>query len=241
MADPVKIGVIFDNDGVLVDSEHISLIAYREAIREQGVNLREEDDWQYCGLTDADIIRAMRKTYGAELDLERFSSRKKQLYFDLAQREALRPFPGVRELIEDLQNHAIPYALASSGSREKILFNLRSAGIEELFPMIVSGEDFHRGKPDPEIFLCAAERLGLPSHRCAIIEDSINGLKAARAARGLAIGVANTFPSDKLEPFADVVVQSLEELSASLLERWVTEHAQKLADTQEPGLPSRNR
>ncbi|MGC8742135.1 MAG: HAD family hydrolase [Candidatus Sumerlaeaceae bacterium] len=227
----MKFGVIFDNDGVLVDSEHISLLAYRQAIREQGVNLREEDDWQYCGLTDADIIRAMREIYHADLDLERFSARKKELYFELARREPLRPFPGVRELIAQLRERGISYALASSGSREKILFNLRSAGIESLFPLIVSGEDFHRGKPNPEIFLCAAQRLGLPPEHCAIIEDSINGLKAARAARGLALAVANTFPPEKLQPYADVVVRSLEEVSADRLQQWVSQHAQKCCHT----------
>jgi len=218
MATSVKFGVIFDNDGVLVDSEHISLVAYRQAIREQGVDLREEDDWRYCGLTDADIIRAMRETYGAELDLELFSKRKKELYFELAQKEPFGAFDGVREFVAELQREGIPYALASSGSREKILFNLRLTGIESLFPVIVSGEDFHRGKPDPEIFVCAAQKLSLDPSQCAIIEDSINGLKAARAAGGLAIGVTNTFPRDTLAPFADLVVGSLRELSVKRLE-----------------------
>ncbi|MCX7625642.1 MAG: HAD family phosphatase [Candidatus Sumerlaeaceae bacterium] len=228
----MKFGVIFDNDGVLVDSEHISLIAYRQAIREQGVDLREEDDWQYCGLTDTDIIRAMREIYGADLDLDRFSSRKKELYFELAQREGLRPFPGVHELIADLKEHKISYAIASSGSLEKILFNLRSAGIEGLFPIIVSGEDFHRGKPDPEIFLCAAQWLGLAPTHCAIFEDSINGLKAARAADALAIGVTNTFPAEILAPYADILLSSLTDVSAAKIADWMRTHFLALAKTE---------
>ncbi|MCX7963905.1 MAG: HAD family phosphatase [Candidatus Sumerlaea chitinivorans] len=239
MAVAVKFGVIFDNDGVLVDSEHISLKAYRQAIREQGVELREEDDARYCGLTDADIIRDMREVYGADLDLERFSSRKRELYFELAAAAgAMRVFDGVRELLELLRANKIPYALASSGSREKILFNLRLANLLEYFDVpaefqgravqardaacrtgiIVSGEDFHRGKPDPEIFLCAAERLGLSPAQCVIIEDSINGLKAARAAGAIAVGVANTFPAEMLQPWADVEVSSMRELTLPRLE-----------------------
>lgn len=228
----MKFGVIFDNDGVLVDSEHISLVAYRQAIREQGVDLREEDDWQYCGLTDADIIRAMREIYGADLDLEQFSARKKALYFELAQREGLGPFAGVEKLIAELKQQNIPYAIASSGSREKILFNLRSASIDSLFPIIVSGEDFHRGKPDPEIFLCAAQRLGLPPTNCAIFEDSINGLKAARAAGGLAIGVTNTFPATVLAPYADVLISSLTEVSVPQIAEWMNNHVLTSAKTQ---------
>lgn len=225
-------GAIFDNDGVLVDSEHISLVAYRQAIREQGVDLREEDDWQYCGLTDADIIRAMREIYGADLNLEQFSARKKALYFELARREGLKPFAGVRELIAELKAQNVPYAIASSGSREKILFNLRSAGIESLFPVIVSGEDFHRGKPDPEIFLCAAQRLGLPPTHCAIFEDSINGLKAARAAGGLAVGVTNTFPAGVLAPYADVLISSLVDVSVAKIAEWMKNHLLTSEKTQ---------
>jgi beta-phosphoglucomutase-like phosphatase (HAD superfamily) len=239
MAVAVKFGVIFDNDGVLVDSEHISLKAYRQAIREQGIELREEDDARYCGLTDADIIRDMRKVYGADLDLKRFSARKRELYFELAAAAGyMRVFEGVRELLDLLQAKQIPYALASSGSREKILFNLRLASLLQYFDapaeghsgaeeangsvqrkgIIVSGEDFHRGKPDPEIFLCAAKRLGLSPAQCVIIEDSINGLKAARAAGAIAVGVANTFPPEMLTPWADVVVSSMRELTLSRLE-----------------------
>lgn len=210
-------GVIFDNDGVLVDSEGFSILAYRRAIEEQGVRLREEDDEKYCGLTDADIIRDMRQVYGADLDLDLFSARKRELYFEYAAAGLMRAFPGARELVSALREKGIPVALASSGSREKIAFNLTRAGLDHLFSIVVSGEDFRRGKPDPEIFLCAAQRLGLEPHQCAVIEDSINGLKAARAAGCAAVAVANTFPADRLAPFADEVVDSLEHLTPQRL------------------------
>ena len=228
MGAPVRFGVIFDNDGVLVDSEQISLAAWREAMHEQGVEPRQEDDWQYCGLTDADILHAMRTAYGPALDLERFSTRVKQLYFELAQRCPLRPFPGVRELASALQAAGVPYVVASSGSRKKILFNLRSAGLDSLFPVVVSGEDFQRGKPDPEIFLRAAETIAVAPHHCAVFEDSINGLKAAHAAGCLAIGVTNTFPAQRLHPYADLIISSLTEVSVAQLEQWLSSHVLKV-------------
>jgi len=181
------------------------------------VRLREEDDEKYCGLTDADIIRDMRQVYGADLDLERFSARKRQLYFECASAGEMRAFPGARELVAALRENRVPVALASSGSREKILFNLSRAGLDHLFSVVVSGEDFRRGKPDPEIFLCAARRLGLDAPRCAVIEDSINGLKAARAAGCAAVAVTNTFAASRLAPFADLVVASLAELTPARL------------------------
>jgi HAD superfamily hydrolase (TIGR01509 family) len=211
--------VIFDNDGVLVDSEPISLLAYRNAIWEQGVQLAEEDDERYCGLTDTDIIKDMEQVYGRGLDLARFQERKRTLYFEYAKEQPLPAFEGVREFVQALRAAGVPYILASSGSREKIGFNLGRAGIVDLFPAIVSGEDFHRGKPDPEIFLKSAEKLGVHPSECVVVEDSINGLKAARAAGTIAVGITNTFRREQLEPHADLVVDTLSELRAAMPRR----------------------
>jgi beta-phosphoglucomutase len=219
VAHQVTFAVIFDNDGVLVDSEHFSIEAYQRAIAEQGVQLREEDSERNCGLTDADIIRDMKVTYGADLDLDLFSTRKREIYLELAGTGEMRVFPGVIELLEELRAAEVPYALASSGSREKIGFNLERAGISHLLPVIITGEDFARGKPDPEIFIRAAEKLHVAPGDCVVVEDSINGLKAARAAGAYAIGVTNTFPREKLAPHADHVVESITELRLESLRR----------------------
>ncbi len=214
-------GVIFDNDGVLVDSEHFSIEAYQLAIAEQGVQLREGDTERNCGLTDADIIRDMQERYGGELDLEKFSTRKTDLYRELAAEGEMRAFPGARELLSALHGENIPYILASSGSREKIGFNLERSGLADVVPLHLSGEDFTRGKPDPEIFLRAAEKMGVRPEHCVVIEDSINGLKAARAAGAHAVGITNTFPEEKLRPHANTIVNSLEELSPARLRKLV--------------------
>lgn len=218
-------GVIFDNDGVLVDTEHFSIEAYRRAIEEQGVKLCDEDNDRNCGLTDADIIRNMKEMYGADLDLDLFSRRKIELYEQLAGSGEIRVFPGARELVKALQAENVPYAVASSGSRSKIAFNLEHAGVADLFPVIVSGEDFRRGKPDPEIVIKSAEKLGFAPESCVVIEDSINGLKAARAAGAVAIGITNTFPAEKLQPHADQIVKSLVELSPARLRQFVNGNA----------------
>ncbi|MCX7017811.1 MAG: HAD family phosphatase [bacterium] len=205
--------VIFDNDGVLVDSEGYSLEAYRAALKEQGVTIMREDDMKYCGLTDAGIVNIVRQAYGADIDLEQFSKRKGELYYEIAGSNEMHPFPGVRRLIEELRLAGIPCLLASSGSRKKIAFNLSRAHIGDLFDIIISGEDFKRGKPAPDIFISAAERSGVKPACCAVIEDSINGLLAARDAGTFAIGVTNTFPRETLAPHADMIIDSLDELN----------------------------
>lgn len=219
LATPTTFAVIFDNDGVLVDSEPFSIAAYQRAIEEQGVKLSGDDLERNCGLTDADIIADMKTTYGADLDLDLFSQRKAILYRELAEASPMHLFPGTLALIHELQRRSIPFALASSGSREKIAFNLQRAGIHEHFDHIISGEDFHRGKPDPEIFLKAAEVLEMSPERCVVIEDSINGLKAARAAGCFALAVTNTFPAENLRPYADLVVSSLESITVPRIEK----------------------
>jgi beta-phosphoglucomutase-like phosphatase (HAD superfamily) len=146
-------GVIFDNDGVLVDSEHYSLEAYQRGIEEQGLKLCEADLERNCGLTDADIVEDLKAVYATDLDLALFSSRKVEIYQQLVESGGLHAFAGVRELLEELRGAGVPCILASSGSRAKIAFNLERAGIADLFPAVVSGEDFQRGKPDPDIVL----------------------------------------------------------------------------------------
>jgi HAD superfamily hydrolase (TIGR01509 family) len=216
-----EFGVIFDNDGVLVDTESFSETAYRVALEEQGVSVDPADGERYCGLTDADILRDMEERLGAKLDFTRFSDRKRELYFSAAGEQPMVVFPGARELIHELASAGVPIALASSAPREKIEFNLQRSTLQRYFHHVVSGEDFKRGKPDPEIFLTAAKCIGLPPAQCLVFEDSINGLKAARAAGMVAVGVTNTFERVKLEPYADWVVESLVGVPVAKLQEMV--------------------
>jgi HAD superfamily hydrolase (TIGR01509 family) len=206
-------GVIFDNDGVLVDSEHVSIKAYEQALAEQGVRPDELHPHDYCGLTDADIIEMVQKEVGHRLDGQQFAKRKQQLYYKLADEDGVKALPGAEELVRKLRECKVPVALASSGSKEKIRFNLSKTTVKDDFDAVITGEDFERGKPDPQIFLAAASKIGIEPARCAVLEDSINGLKGARAAGMLAIGITNSFPADALKPHADVVVSTLEDLS----------------------------
>lgn len=215
-----KFGVIFDNDGVLVDTEAFSEAAYRQALAEMGVEVDPADAERYCGLTDADILRDMQQRYRTDLDFDRFSSRKRELYFTAAAAKDMRVFPGAKELVRKLKEAGVPIALASSAPREKIEFNLERSGLKPFFEHVVSGEDFERGKPDPEIFYTAAMCIDVPAMRCVVFEDSVNGLKAARAAGMFAVGVANTFSTDALRPHADEVLATLEDVDVANLREW---------------------
>ena len=204
--------IIFDNDGVLVDSEPVSLCAYRDAMGEQGVDLSDADDERYCGLTDADIVRDLERMHGRSLNLAQFEARKRELYLAHSETRGLPAFPGARQVLEVLRARGTPVALASSAPQEKIAHNLEAAGLVGLFEVVVSGEECERGKPDPEIFVEAARRLNMDPEKCVVVEDSINGLVAARAAGMFAVGVTNTFSRERLAPYADAVIAELGEL-----------------------------
>lgn len=203
--------VIFDSDGVVVDSEPFSLAAFRAAMAEQDVFLNDEDIMANCGLTDADICKYVLRKFGKQVDVDIFHARKQELYEQNVVKGQLKPCEGMEAFLLTLRSKDIPYALASSGSSRKIRFNLKRVGLLDKFPLIISGERVKRGKPEPDIFLLTAERLGVPCDRCVVIEDSLNGIEAAHRAGMVCVAVAGTFTSQALSS-ADFVVDSLAHL-----------------------------
>jgi len=144
-------------------------------------------------------------------------ARRKEEYYREEVAGHVQPLPGVRDILRSLHQAGFSQAIASSAPPKNIGLVLESTGIGEYFDAIVSGDEVSAGKPDPEIFLEAARRLGAAPSRCVVIEDAIAGVEAAVAARMRCIAVTNTNPSEKLSQ-ADLVVKSLEELSADVLE-----------------------
>jgi len=209
-------GVIFDSDGVIVDSEPFSLAAFREAMQDQGVFLNDEDIMANCGLTDSDIVKYVLQKLGKKVDGDQFHKRKQKLYEEKVLAGDLKPCPGAVLLLNSLSASNIPYALASSGSKDKIRLNLNRVGLWDRFPVIISGEDLPRSKPHPDIFLESAKRLSLPPEKCVVIEDSLNGIKAAHNARMKCVAVAGTFPPAELTQ-ADFIVESLIQITVKTL------------------------
>jgi HAD superfamily hydrolase (TIGR01509 family) len=162
------------------------------------VKLTDTEVRESCGITDADIVARVNRTYGKSINYDEFKQRKFELYRRKVEHEGIKLFPYVREILTLLKEREIPYALASSGSRRKIEYNLAQTGLGNDFAVIVSCEDVKRGKPDPEIFFAAARSLGKKSGDCIVIEDSPNGVKAARAAGMRCIAVTNTFRAEDL-------------------------------------------
>lgn len=215
-------GVVFDSDGVIVDSEPFSLAAFRQAMEEQDVFLNDDDIMANCGLTDADIVRYVSEKFGINADLELFHNRKQELYHQMILSGNLKICDGASELLENLARGHIPFALASSGSMKKIRLNLTRVNLWDRFPIIISGEDMERSKPHPDIFLASAKRLALEPDRCIVIEDSLNGIEAAHRAGMKCVAVIGTFPRERLS-YADFIIDSLSRITVNKLQSLVND------------------
>ena len=208
--------VVFDLDGVLVDSEQVWDAARRELVAEHGGTWTDDATRAMMGMSSPEWSRYMHDELGVELDPAEISTAVVQKPDRLYRRE-LPLLPGAREAVRRLAAHW-PLGLASSSNREIIDLVLELAGLAGEFAATVSSEEVPRGKPAPDVYLEAARRLGVPAAECAAVEDSTNGLRAAAAAEMRVIAFPNAaFPPDEdaLRP-ALAIIRSLDELRPSL-------------------------
>lgn len=214
--------VLFDFDGVIADDERLHLQGFRLALAANGIALSEQHYWErYLGLDDRGAFTAILRDNAVDADegaVRELMQRKERVFRELA-KERVEIFPGVRELLGELKSKSDPIATAvgSGALRSEIVLVLGLLELGDCFDVIVSANDVERGKPHPETFLTACRRLAgsaarglLPEH-CLVIEDSIAGLEAARAAGMRCVGVTNSYPAARLD--ADLVVGSLTELT----------------------------
>ncbi|MCA3748819.1 MAG: HAD family phosphatase [Rubrobacter sp.] len=205
--------VIFDLDGVLVDSEQLWDAARRRLAEETGAGWREGATEAMMGMSSVEWSRYMHEELGVPLPPEEISRAVVERLLELYE-ERLPLIPGAREAVGRLAERW-PLGLASSSNRPVIDRVLRLSGLEKYFRATVSSEEVRRGKPAPDVYLEAARRLGVEPVRCAAIEDSTNGILAAKNAGMRVVAVPNRIfpPKEEALGKADAVVRSLEELA----------------------------
>ncbi|WP_037912090.1 HAD family hydrolase [Actinacidiphila yeochonensis] len=204
--------VIFDNDGVLVDSEPISNRILAEYLTEVGHPTSYEDSIRdYMGAAVHRIHDTVRERSGEQLPAG-FDDTFHARVFAAFERE-LTPVPGAAAVLDRLAAAGVPYCLASSGSHERIRVALRKTGLYDRFgeDRIFSAQDVGRGKPAPDLFLHAAESLGVAPARCAVVEDSLLGVQAGTAAGMTVFGFTAMTPAAKLAD-AEAVFATMAEL-----------------------------
>jgi HAD superfamily hydrolase (TIGR01509 family) len=191
--------IIFDNDGVLVDSEPISNTILSGYLTELGHPTSYEDSLRdYMGAAVHRVHDLVFERTGRRLP-EDFDHTLHSRVFAAFERE-LQPVPGVVDVLAELRALGVPYCVASSGSHERIRVGHRSAGLAEWFreEIVFSAEDVGRGKPAPDLFLHAAAAMGVPPERCVVVEDSRLGVQAAQAAGMDVLGFTAMTPALRL-------------------------------------------
>jgi beta-phosphoglucomutase len=191
-------GVIFDMDGVLVDSEEYIAKAACAMFKELGLEVRPEDFVPFIGTGENRYIGGVAEKYSFPIDIETAKKRTYDIYLEII-RGSLKPLPGVHEFIEKCKWAGKKIAVASSADRRKVLGNLEEIGLPlSAFDAVVTAEDVSRRKPAPDIFVTAAERLHLKPNQCLVIEDAVSGVEAAKAAGARCLALTTSFSQDEL-------------------------------------------
>ncbi len=175
--------IIFDMDGLMFDTERLTKKLWKEACKEFGIDVSEEIFFKVIGLKREDGRKILEQELGKKFDYDEVRKVKDNLYFKYLEQNGTPIKKGLLELISFLEKNNIPKAIASSTSRNFIHVLLEKANILEHFPIIVAGDEIIKGKPNPDIFLKASEKLKVEQSKCLVLEDSNAGIKAANSAK----------------------------------------------------------
>jgi beta-phosphoglucomutase family hydrolase len=209
--------VLWDLDGVIADTGRYHCLAWQEIFTPMGINFTEEHFIKHFGQRNDTIIRdSVGKTISQE-KLEDIASRKEKAYRHLVA-DNIQALPGAVDLLKALEKNEIPSAIASSAPLENVSVILKGLGIEGLFKAIACGREVTEGKPSPQIFLKAAEKLATSPADCLVIEDAVTGVAGAKRAGMKCVAVTNSHSGDRLRE-ADLVITSLEEIDIDALSR----------------------
>jgi beta-phosphoglucomutase len=216
-------GVVFDVDGVLVDSYDAHFESWQVVAREEGFTFSEDWFVQTFGRTTREILREMRdRPTWTDETIAALDARKEFAFRQILARR-FPAMPGAAALIDQLAAAGFRLGVGSSGPPENVQFVLQALERQSMFHGVVTGQDVTRGKPDPQVFQLAARRIGIEPHRCAVIEDAPAGVNAAQAAGMTCIALASKGRTFTALQAADLVVSSLEELSAASIAKLLGE------------------
>jgi HAD superfamily hydrolase (TIGR01509 family) len=216
-----RAAVIFDLDGVLIDSEALQYKAYSAVLARFGVSVSVEDyatHWIAEGRGPEYAVR----TYQLQMHPEELRALKQPVYHEILRRDATL-MPGAVDALERLHPH-FPLAMATNSNRHDVSFVLERFALEHFFAAVITREDYRRAKPHPDAFVTAAARLGVAPDACVVVEDAYRGVLAAHRAGAAVIAVPNRFTRTNDFSLAALVVPSLDALGADVIDKLVGEH-----------------
>lgn len=209
---------LFDLDGVVVDSNRLHVESWKEVARRHGFDCPDPEHIGKCGLRTTAVIRDLLRWPVSEASAVQIGSEKEAIYREWIRDGGISPIPGVQDFVSKARRLGIPCAVGSSAPRENVDLCLQALGLETQFLATVSGADVQRGKPAPDIFLSAAQRVGVAPADCLVFEDAPAGIQAAHAAGMNAIALLTSHQGEELSA-ADALATDFRELDPETVRR----------------------
>lgn len=204
--------VIFDMDGVIVDSNPYHKIALKQFCEKHGYHLNDEDlKNRVFGRTNKDWLMSLFNGKVTAQQIKEFEEEKESLFREIIAPH-IQPVKGLIPFLETLEEQKIPRAVATSAPLVNVKFTLEKTGTQRFFPIVVTGDNVINSKPHPEIYLKTAAAIQYPPQKCAIIEDSLSGIAAGRQAGCKIIGITTTHTRDELRD-TDLVISDFRDLT----------------------------
>lgn len=217
MQDQKILAVIFDMDGLMIDSERMARRAWRRALADHGYALDNALYRELIGRNVRDSRKILRRALGSGFPLEACEQRANKIYRHLSETEDLPIKPGLMELLEFLEDRSVKKAVATSTDGRWAIPKLEKTNLVHRFDTVVTGDRIENGKPRPDIFLAAARDLQVPPGHCLVLEDSPNGIRAAHVAGMVPIMVPDLIsPTDEIRDLAFSVASSLSEAKRTI-------------------------
>lgn len=211
--------VIFDMDGVIIDSEPFHLDICLELFKKLNITMPEDEYKTYIGVSNTSMWTTIKNKYFLKESVNELAMLQTNACIEYLKEKDEKPISGVVEILESLKQNEIKIALASSSPMEGIRLVLDKFNISHYFQAVISGENLERGKPAPDIFLNAAKMLKVEPQFCTVIEDSNHGVSAAKAAGMKCIGFQNPNSGNQDLKAADMTVNSLKDLNLEVIKR----------------------
>ncbi len=211
MLDSDIAAVIFDMDGVIVDSEPLHLRAWQLVLSNYQINYAAEDHQHFLGRKDLFMADQLTQRFSLSLSPDQLVHAKESIYLNLIQEHAM-PRPGLMKILNEARSCNMPCGLASSATIPTIELTISVLGLESYFQSLTSGDEVEHGKPAPDIFLLAAKRLGAQPEHCVVIEDTLNGIRAAKNAGMVCFAIPCDATRHQDHSLADRRLNSLDEI-----------------------------
>lgn len=211
--------VIYDMDGLMINSEPVHIIAWNKFLSEYNHSMNElpqELRSNFIGMRLVEVVKEVVSAFKLDVDPEMFQIKRDEIFLKLM-REKTESMPGLFESLKLFKENNFKIALTSSGTTEYINLILKKLDIQNYFNVIVSGNDVKTGKPDPEPYLVTTKKLELNTKECLVLEDAKNGIESAKAAGCKCIAIKNPHNPPQDLSQADVILNSLEEISLDVL------------------------